>query len=104
MRIRHRLTSALLLFCSTAAQPLHAQSAAPTTVPPVESGTINGAPFRIEIPANWNKGLVMYAHGYRLAADGPWNPENPESNELRAVSCRKAFRSPSPVTAPMAGP
>lgn len=33
----------------------------------VETGNINGANFRIEIPAEWNKGLVMYCHGYTLA-------------------------------------
>jgi pimeloyl-ACP methyl ester carboxylesterase len=29
-----------------------------------EIGDINGAKFRIDIPANWNGGLVMYCHGY----------------------------------------
>ena len=91
MRIRHRLTCPLLVLCSTAAQPLQAQSAAQTTVSTVESGAINGAPFRIEIPPNWNKGLVMNAHGYRRAADGPWNPENPKSNELRTVFLSRGF-------------
>ncbi|MBS1811415.1 MAG: alpha/beta hydrolase [Acidobacteria bacterium] len=37
----------------------------------VESGTINGANFRIEIPANWNNSLVMYCHGYALAGSNP---------------------------------
>jgi pimeloyl-ACP methyl ester carboxylesterase len=37
----------------------------------VESGTINGANFRIEVPANWNNGLVMYCHGYALAGSTP---------------------------------
>lgn len=27
-------------------------------------GEINGAKYKIYIPENWNKGLVMYAHGY----------------------------------------
>ena len=27
-------------------------------------GTINGAQYRIDIPANWNHGLVVYCHGY----------------------------------------
>jgi pimeloyl-ACP methyl ester carboxylesterase len=35
-------------------------SAAPRT----ETGDINGAKFRIDIPENWNGGLVMYCHGY----------------------------------------
>lgn len=29
-----------------------------------EFGVLNGAEFRITIPANWNGGLVMYARGY----------------------------------------
>jgi hypothetical protein len=28
------------------------------------SGVLNGAAYRIEVPANWNGRLVMYAHGY----------------------------------------
>src|SRR5580704_8806992 len=32
--------------------------------PKVEIGTINGAAFRIDIPDNWNGGLVVYCHGY----------------------------------------
>ena len=32
----------------------------------VEIGEINGAKFRIEIPENWNGGLVMYCHGYAM--------------------------------------
>src|SRR3954471_21918716 len=30
----------------------------------VEVGEINGAKFRIDVPADWNGGLVMYCHGY----------------------------------------
>ncbi|PWT98203.1 MAG: alpha/beta hydrolase [Bacteroidetes bacterium] len=30
----------------------------------IDTGTIDGAHYRIDIPANWNKNLVMYAHGY----------------------------------------
>jgi pimeloyl-ACP methyl ester carboxylesterase len=40
---------AVLLSCSYAA---------------TETGDINGAKFRIDMPANWNGGLVMYCHGY----------------------------------------
>ena len=89
--MRHRLASALVVFCSTAAQPVHAQSAAQTTLPSIESGAINGAPFRIEIPPNWNKGLVMYARGYRPAGAPPWNPEDLQSNQRRAVILSRGF-------------
>jgi hypothetical protein len=30
-----------------------------------ESGFYDGGAYRIEVPANWNGGLVLYAHGYR---------------------------------------
>lgn len=43
----------LLLF----AVPLFAQTR-------IETGEIDGAQFRIDVPANWNHGLVMYCHGY----------------------------------------
>lgn len=35
----------------------------------IEEGQINGAAFEIRTPASWNKGLVMYAHGYQLAGE-----------------------------------
>lgn len=39
----------------------------------VETGEIDGAPFRIQIPAEWNRGLVVYAHGY-LPPGAAWSP------------------------------
>jgi len=33
-----------------------------------EIGDINGAKFRIDVPENWNGGLVMYCHGYSPVA------------------------------------
>ena len=32
--------------------------------PRTETGEIDGAKFRIDVPENWNGGLVMYCHGY----------------------------------------
>ncbi len=37
----------------------------------VEEGEIAGAAFRIDIPKDWNGGLVMYAHGYAVAGQTP---------------------------------
>ncbi len=42
--------------------------AAPKVEPKTEIGEINGAKFRIDIPENWNGGLVMYCHGYSAVA------------------------------------
>jgi pimeloyl-ACP methyl ester carboxylesterase len=61
------------------------------SVPPIdESGNINGAPYRIVVPANWNKTLLVYAHGYRDKADHPGEVDNraadiAPSPELAAV-------------------
>jgi pimeloyl-ACP methyl ester carboxylesterase len=67
-RAFERAVSLPLLVLSLAA-PGRAQS--PLGATKVERGTINGAPFYIEVPANWNKGLVMYAHGYTVVGDKP---------------------------------
>jgi hypothetical protein len=29
------------------------------------AGVLDGAAYQIEVPANWNGKLVMYAHGFR---------------------------------------
>lgn len=34
------------------------------------AGELNGSAYRIEVPANWNGELVMYAHGYRGTGAG----------------------------------
>lgn len=39
--------------------------------PITEEGAIDGADFRIDIPENWNGGLLMYAHGYAMASSKP---------------------------------
>ncbi len=40
------------------------------------SGTIDNAPYRIAVPANWNGVLLVYAHGYRDRADHPGETDN----------------------------
>ncbi len=61
------------------------------TVPPIDmSGNINGAPYRIVVPANWNRTLLVYAHGYRDKADHSGEVDNraadiAPSPELAAV-------------------
>jgi pimeloyl-ACP methyl ester carboxylesterase len=44
----------------------------------VASGDLQGAPFRIDIPAHWNGSLVMLMHGYEpkgMPREKPW-PQN----------------------------
>lgn len=50
---------------------------AATQVGPIDtSGEINGAPYRIVVPAVWNGTLLVYAHGYRDKADHPGEVDN----------------------------
>jgi len=39
----------------------------------VQTGDIDGAPYRIQIPARWNHCLVMYTHGYK-SRGAAWTP------------------------------
>lgn len=53
------------------------------------SGEIDGAPYRIVVPANWNGTLLVYGHGYRDKADHPGEVDN-----------RNADVAPSPALIP----
>jgi pimeloyl-ACP methyl ester carboxylesterase len=52
-----------------------------------ENGQINGAAFRIDFPAEWNKVLIMYCHGYQLAGT------QPNLNDVRLRLLSNAFVS-----------
>jgi len=56
----------------------------------IEKGRINGAEFRIEIPAGKLKGLVMYCHGYQIAAL-PSGFDSNRSGALRQVFLSRGF-------------
>ncbi|MCY7348386.1 MAG: hypothetical protein LH614_19495 [Pyrinomonadaceae bacterium] len=60
------------------------------TLPTDFSGTIDNAPYRIAVPANWNGVLLVYAHGYRDLADHPGETDN-----------RTADIAPSPALEPI---
>ncbi len=70
-----------ILLALTLAQPAAAN---------VEAGTINGAPFRIEMPAQWNKGLIMYAHGYQPAGAKP-DFDNQRNAPFRQIFLSRGF-------------
>ncbi len=57
---------------------LFAFAALASSAPNVEIGVINGAAFRIDVPENWNGGLVVYCHGYNASpvkyGEGAPNP------------------------------
>jgi hypothetical protein len=48
----------------------------------VETGTLAGAAYRIDIPANWNHGLVVYFHGYAVTPV-PLPARDPLAPQLR---------------------
>jgi hypothetical protein len=45
--------------------PAGAQTGVSGGDPAVYTGSIDGAAFRVEVPARWNGGLLLYSHGYR---------------------------------------
>ena len=73
------MIAALLVIMTFVGAP-NAQQAANTEAQ-IETGQINGAAFRIEVPAAWNKGLVMY-----------WTSP-PNWNDPQAKSGRDVFLS-----------
>lgn len=54
----------------------------PAGEPVVRTGVIDGAAFRVEVPAGWNGSLLLYSHHYRYPGDP--NPATvvPSSTEL----------------------
>ena len=85
--ILRRLGLMLALIAGIA--PLRAQ--APTPANRIETGAINSAPFYIEIPAQWSKGLVMYSHGYTIAGNRPPAPDSERMKAFRNVFLARGF-------------
>lgn len=62
--------SLLLLLSACASVPEAEPTAARSTpvpkvaLPSEHTGTIDGAPWRLDVPANWNGELIVYFHGY----------------------------------------
>ncbi|NSW95205.1 MAG: hypothetical protein HPY62_10915 [Bacteroidales bacterium] len=72
----------LVLLCLGASlQICPAQISESLAIEKIDTGRINGVMYRILIPPNWNKKLVMYAHGYE-------SPQMPV-NTLRSVNYRR---------------
>lgn len=67
------LTLALLLLTGAFWQTADAQR---RLFPIDRTGSLDGAPYRIAVPANWNGILLVYAHGYRDKADHPGEPND----------------------------
>jgi len=56
--------------------------------PKTETGSINGAAFRVDIPDNWNGSLVVYCHGY---AAEPGEFKEPKLAAFLAVFTDQGF-------------
>jgi len=56
----------LCVACGCSAQSSDPSPRATTQAANVETGTLAGAGYRIDIPASWNHGLVVYFHGYAV--------------------------------------
>ena len=69
--MRSRFLRALAL-AAGALLALAVDPAQAATGPVDEIGSIDGAPFQVEIPSPWNGTLVLYSHGY--VAPGSENP------------------------------
>ena len=61
--------------------------------PKTETGEINGAKFRIDVPEKWSGGLVMYCHGYSPA---PGGFDNPKPNPVLDVFTKEPLDPDSP--------
>ncbi|MEK6405812.1 MAG: DUF6351 family protein [Acidobacteriota bacterium] len=85
--MKTRTTIAVLLAILTIAGAQQATKAEAQ----VDAGQLNGAAFRIEIPATWNKGLVMYCHGYELAGLPPLDLNDPQTKAFREVFLSRGF-------------
>ncbi|HEY7350988.1 MAG TPA: prolyl oligopeptidase family serine peptidase [Ktedonobacterales bacterium] len=79
MKLRYLLVLALLVLVGGVMTTSRVAYAAPATSscagdvgPAALIGTIGGANYKIEVPANWNGTLVLYSHGYVFP--GPTNP------------------------------
>jgi acetyl esterase/lipase len=66
MRWTGLLIALLCVACGCSAQGSDPSPRAATKPANVETGTLAGAAYRIDIPASWNHGLVVYFHGYAV--------------------------------------
>lgn len=66
-------------------------SAVCTAEAKTEFGTLNGAAFRIDVPDNWNRGLVVFYHGYSAENHGRSFDEKKPLDSRLAVFIRAGY-------------
>ncbi|MFY9609029.1 MAG: DUF6351 family protein [Blastocatellia bacterium] len=87
-----RLTITLFtLICLTPGAAVTQGNASSQQEPQVDGGKINGANYRIEMPAAWNKGLVIYCHGCEVKGTPAGNADNPFAKAIRNVFLSRGF-------------
>ena len=57
----------------------------------VDIGVIAGAPYYIEIPVQWNKGLILYTHGYTPEGRKAAADTSPQHRAFREVFLSRGF-------------
>lgn len=82
MRHRQQMVRSIALWLALAAGIATASSAVSAADLPAaaHTGTLDGAPYRIDIPAGWNGNLVMLMHGYEPAFSQRKTPMPPADN------------------------
>jgi pimeloyl-ACP methyl ester carboxylesterase len=81
----------VLLLLSMVAVARAQTPAHPASANTVDRGVINGAPYFVEIPSTWNKGLVLYTHGYTVVGSKPPSQDAPGMKALRATFLSRGF-------------
>jgi pimeloyl-ACP methyl ester carboxylesterase len=64
---------------------------AQSLVSKTDTGSINGASYIILFPANWEKKLVMYTHGYEFMGSFPRQSKNPQFAESMKPFLERGF-------------
>ncbi|HET7064436.1 MAG TPA: alpha/beta hydrolase [Rudaea sp.] len=82
MRWIGSLIALLCMASGCSAQGPDSPAHAATQPATVETGTLAGAAYRIDIPANWNHGLVVFFHGYAVTPV-PLPARDPIAPQLR---------------------
>lgn len=101
---RARVLGVFVLAAAVIAAPNPAQAAGPDRPPaapapaanpqpgPLDlTGELNGAAFEIRVPASWNGTLVMFAHGYRDAADHPGETDDRSAQAFGSEASEQAM-------------
>lgn len=78
----------LLTFPAAAQKPNKPKQIKPKLAASTDSGKLGNADYKIEIPVNWNHGLVIYCHGY---SDKPVLPEGDQAQDIYDAFLREGY-------------